>query len=339
VSAQQKIRVAVIGCGDIAETGHVPAIVAHERFELAALCDVRRERCELLAKRAGGANVRLARDYRELLDDPKIDAAILALHPEVSVDVAIDFLRRGKPVLDEKPLAATWANAVRLEQCVRQTRGGVYQVGFVLRYSRAVQALAEAARRIGTPAVYRVAIFDERLDRDNNEAHFARMQQILRNSSAITHQASHVFDFFRLLNPSRFVSAYATAVRTERDFCGPNLWSAQLTVADGSVLEVNVGWLLPAVHPSIASINGPGGYVTLDLMGGDGRCEIGGEVETIRGATLAQDWRKQLDVFAEAIDRKEATVATIDDGLRSLAASLALRSLPSELDRGAVGSK
>ena len=94
-----EIGIGVIGCGDIAETGHVPALVAHERFELTALCDVRRPRCEVLARKTAGASIHT--DHRELLDDPSIDAVVLALHPEASVNVAIDFLRHGKPVLDE----------------------------------------------------------------------------------------------------------------------------------------------------------------------------------------------------------------------------------------------
>ena len=53
-------------------------------------------------------------DWRELLDREEVDAAVLALPPEVSPDVAIECLRRGLPVLDEKPLAATLRDGRRV---------------------------------------------------------------------------------------------------------------------------------------------------------------------------------------------------------------------------------
>src|SRR5437763_762150 len=100
-----RYRVALVGCGDIAEKGHVPSLLAHPRFELVAVCDVRPERAALLARLAGG--VAALSDYRALLDRADVDAAVLALHPEVSVGVAIDLLRAGKGVLDEKPMATS----------------------------------------------------------------------------------------------------------------------------------------------------------------------------------------------------------------------------------------
>ncbi|MBA3710304.1 MAG: Gfo/Idh/MocA family oxidoreductase, partial [Planctomycetes bacterium] len=105
-------RIALVGCGDIAETGHLPALLAHPRFELVAACDIRPERARLLAGRAGG--IRVLTDYRALVEDRSIDAVVLALHPEHSVDAAIAFLGAGTAVLDEKPLACTLADGERV---------------------------------------------------------------------------------------------------------------------------------------------------------------------------------------------------------------------------------
>jgi predicted dehydrogenase len=316
-------RVALIGCGDIAETGHLPALLKHPRFRLAALCDVRPERTRLLSRKADG--VETVADYRQLLDRKDIDAAILALHPEVSVNVAIDFLRIGKPVLDEKPLACTMENGLCLARVVSET-GGVYQIGFVMRYCRLIRRLAETSRQIGAPAFYRVGIFDERLD-PANRAHFQRIQQVLRHSSAITHEGSHVIDYFQQWNAAPLVRVHATAVRTQDFFHGPNIWSARFDVADGSVLALEIGWFVPDLPLCPVSMIGPNGTIEVNLRTGFGTIGRRGirprRNANIKLEPLTQDWMTQLDVFAEAMDCGKAKIATVRDGLRALTATLA----------------
>lgn len=313
----QKFRIALIGCGDIAETGHVPSLLKHPRFELTTLCDVRPERTALLSKLAGG--VTTVSDYHALLNKDRIDAVILALHPEISVNVAIDFLRAGIPVLDEKPLARSMADGQRLAREIAETRG-VYQIGFVFRYAAMVLALARYAKEIGTPAFYHISVFDERFDPANRE-HLARIQQILRNSSAITHEGSHPIDYITQLNNSAFTKISASALRTHPEFNGPNIWAARFEMADGSVFTLDIGWLLPELPESTVAITGPNGALTVNTRSGIGELLKNGAHEKLELPPLMQNWAGQLDVFAAAIERGEATVATVQDGLRTLSAT------------------
>ena len=318
-----RYRVALVGCGDIAETGHLPALLQHPRFEVAALCDVRPARTELLRKKVPSA--RVFEDFRPLLTDPGIDAAILALHPEVSVDTAIEFLRAGKPVLGEKPLALTLEDGLRLQREIEKT-GGVYQIGFVFQYSSTVRRLAELAREIGAPAFYRIGIYDERLDRSNT-GHFQRIQRILEVSSAITHEGSHPIDFMQLFNASALVSADASALKTSDDFKGPNLWSARFKLADGSLFNLEIGWFIPDLPRNTILIAGPRGALEADLRTGRGSYQRGGKTEALRLDPLVQNWRGQLDNFALSIETRRVRQATIHDGLRALRATIACERL------------
>ena len=309
-----RYRVALVGCGDIAERGHLPALRRHPRFAVAAVCDARPERAALLAERAGG--VPSMTDWRELLDRTDVDAAVLALPPEASPDAAVAFLRRGIPVLDEKPLAADLAAGRRVARAVAES-GVAYQVGFVLRYGDWVREVGRLARAIGTPAVIRIAVYDERLDRSDT-AHFGRIQGFLRTSSAVTHEGSHAIDYAGLWNPSPVVRGWAEAVRTAPDFAGPNLWSAQLGLADGSLLRLEIGWLLPELPPCAVEITGPDGHLALNPVTGRGTCRIGGREELLALPPMAPEWGRQYDAFAAAIDRGAAPEATVEDGLRAL---------------------
>jgi UDP-N-acetylglucosamine 3-dehydrogenase len=318
----RKYRVALVGCGDIAEHGHVPALLKHPRFELTALCDTRPERSALLSKLAGG--VATVSDYRSLLSKDRVDAVILALHPEISVNAAIDFLRAGIPVLDEKPLARSMADGERLAREIAETRG-MYQIGFVFRYAPMIQALARYAKEIGTPAFYHVNVFDERLDPENKE-HVVRIQQILRSSSAITHEGSHPIDYMTQFNNSTYRKISASALRTRPEFNGPNIWAARFEMADGSVSTLNIGWLLPELPDSNIAITGPNGALTINTRSGIGEFLRNGTRVKLELPPLIQNWAGQLDVFASAMDCGEATIATVHDGLRALSATTACES-------------
>lgn len=313
------IRIGLIGCGAVAESGHMPALLHRTDFQPIAVCDVRPDHAARLATMAGDAPA--FADWREMLDRSRLDAVALALPPEVSPEVAVECLRRGLHVLDEKPLAATLADGRRVAEAVAKSRG-VYQVGFVLRHGDWVREIARRARAIGTPSRTRLAVFDERLDRSDIE-HLNRIQGFLATSSAMTHEGSHVIDYASLWNPSPWTSVRAEARRTEPDFPGPNHWNAAFDLADGSTLEVEIGWLLADPPPCSVMIEGPRGRLALNPVLGEGTWEIAGDRGVLSLPPLAPEWDRQYDVFAAAIRRGAAEFSTIDDGLRALEATLA----------------
>lgn len=313
----RRYRLGLIGCGAIAETGHVPAILAHRRFVLAAVCDTRADRTAAIAKLAPSVDV--TNDHRTILARNDIDAVVLALHPEISVNVAIDALRAGKPVLDEKPLAINLDDARRLMRVVDETRI-VYQIGFVFGYCDMVKTVGEYVKRVGSPALYRVAVYDERWNPADTE-HVDRIQGILKHSSAVTHEGSHVVDFVRLWNPSPYIRASASAMKTDPSFHGPNLWSCQLTLADDSLLAMEVGWFMPDLPVSELMIAGPGGVLTMSFTGKGEFRTSGGRAERVSTAPFTQPWERQYDALAASIDAGRSLAAPISRGWDALRAT------------------
>lgn len=309
----QCYRVGLIGCGSVAEHGHLPALLSHERFDLVAVCDIVPKRSGLLSKQAGG--IPEYRDYRQLLRHAAVDACVLAVGPEISVGIALDCLYLGKAVLDEKPLAVRLEDGEQLAREV-SSRRGIYQIGFCFRYSDWVLQLSELSRSLGSPTVHHVQIFDEVVDRKNMD-HFVRIQEFLRSSSVINHEGSHVIDYYRIWNASPLVTVRATSERTESDLRGPNLWNAQFWSADGSVLNLRIGWLLRERRTSHVTISGAAGTASIGV---DGCGEIvrHGTVMPVRIPPLRQEFDRQLDAFARAMDQRIATEATVGDGLTVL---------------------
>lgn len=98
----QKIGVAIIGCGMIAES-HAEAILADGRAKIcAAAYGTNRAKGEAFAQKF---NVpKIVGDYHELLTDPAIDMICLCTPSGMHGACAIDFAHAGKHILCEKPL-------------------------------------------------------------------------------------------------------------------------------------------------------------------------------------------------------------------------------------------
>lgn len=308
------ISVGLIGCGDVAEHGHVPALTRHSKFRIAAVCDLFADRAALLGKLAGG--VACYSDWRKMLNSEKLEAVVIALPPEISTEVVLGCLDRNLAVLDEKPLATSLTDGHRLSRAVNEGKH-VYQSGFVLRYGDWVREIGRLAKSLGLPLKMKAEIYDERWNPENT-VHFSRIQSFLKNSTALTHEGSHVIDYAGLWNASPWTSVSAFAQRTSPTFCGPNTWNASVELADLSTLTVKVGWLLPRLPESTISVEGPEGEIHFNCVTGDGLYRVESEQKHLSFRPAAPEWERQYDAFASAIDRGAAISATVNDALKAL---------------------
>jgi predicted dehydrogenase len=99
------LKLAVVGCGAVAQIHHLPAIAATPSVLLVALVDRELPRARELAARWGVP--RAVAEVGEV--GSEIDAAIVALPNHLHEPVASALLRRGVHVLVEKPMAPTAA--------------------------------------------------------------------------------------------------------------------------------------------------------------------------------------------------------------------------------------
>lgn len=137
------MRLAVIGAGAIGGT-HAEAIAGAEGFELAGIADPF-DGGAALAERFGARHYR---DHKALLDAERPDGAIVATPNETHVPIALDCLAAGVPVIVEKPLANTIAEAETLLAAEAET-GLAVLVGHHRRHHPVLQA-AKAIVDAGT---------------------------------------------------------------------------------------------------------------------------------------------------------------------------------------------
>ncbi len=135
----KRVKVAVIGAGKL---GAVHARIHGElgHAQLIGVCDINPARADEIAAASG---VRAFTDFRELF--PLVDAVSIAVPTRLHYEVAVEFLKRGKHVLVEKPFTSTLTEADKLiTEAKRQTC--VLQVGHVERFNSAFTATRELIR-------------------------------------------------------------------------------------------------------------------------------------------------------------------------------------------------
>lgn len=123
---QEKIRFALIGKGGMG-TADCNTALRVSGVELVAVCDVYKPRLED-AKKQWGNHLKLERDYKNILEDPDIDAVIIATPDHWHQKIAIEALKKGKHVYCEKPIIHKRSEGKALIKAQRES-GKVFQMG------------------------------------------------------------------------------------------------------------------------------------------------------------------------------------------------------------------
>lgn len=132
------MKVAVIGCGNIANTAHIPSYINNEKAEIAYFCDIIPERAKAAVEKYG-CGVAIT-DYRDILKDGSVEAVSVCTPNNVHAPIAIDCMRAGKDVLCEKPAARTYGEALEMQKVQHET-GKILNIGVVNRFNDSVNKI------------------------------------------------------------------------------------------------------------------------------------------------------------------------------------------------------
>lgn len=125
------IRLAILGCGEIARIGHVPAAANHPGVHLAWLVDSDLNRARRLAQQVH-SDAQVTADYKPVLHE--VDAIINALPNSLHTPVNLEALNAGVHVLCEKPLSTNSGDACACCHLAEQ-KGLLLAVGMNRRFA------------------------------------------------------------------------------------------------------------------------------------------------------------------------------------------------------------
>ncbi|HEX4692746.1 MAG TPA: Gfo/Idh/MocA family oxidoreductase [Solirubrobacteraceae bacterium] len=138
-SGERRLRTAVVGYGYWGPN-LVRNVIERPELEFAGLCERDPERAAAFAAKNAGASV--FPDLAELLDDPLLDAVLVATPPHTHHPIVRAALEAGKHVLVEKPLATRSQDAYELLE-VAELQGLVLMPGHTFLYSPPVNKVKQ----------------------------------------------------------------------------------------------------------------------------------------------------------------------------------------------------
>ena len=302
----QPLRVAVIGVGHLGKH-HARILASLPGATLTTVVDTNVSRAREIAATYG---VEPAFDYRDVLG--RVDAVTIAVPTELHSTIAVPFLQAGVPVLVEKPMARSLAEADEMISASAKA-DALLAVGHTERFNPAV----EAARALVTDPrfieVHRLGTFPDRsLDID-----------------VVFDLMIHDLDVVLSLVKSEVesIEAVGVPVLTPR----VDIANARLRFANGCIANLTASRISRDRVRKIRFFQ-PSAYVSIDYaaqkvdvwrLKHDGAAMPsieGGEVPVTNEEPLG----RELADFLEAVVANRAPLVSGDDGRRALAVAQAI---------------
>ena len=155
VGAGEKVRVAVVGCGEFGRN-HIRVYRAMPGVEVVGVLDANPARAAQVAQEL---HIRAFQSLEEL--QGAVDAASVAVPTVVHCDIGCRLLEMGIDTLVEKPMARTLVEADALIACANKN-SRILQVGHVERFNPAVLAVEPVVNRPLFFEVHRLGVFTPR---------------------------------------------------------------------------------------------------------------------------------------------------------------------------------
>ncbi|CAN7669817.1 Gfo/Idh/MocA family oxidoreductase [Pararhizobium sp. LjRoot235] len=134
---ERRLRVGVLGAGQIAQAAHFESCTKAANADLYAICDVADDLRERMA--ITHAAEKTYKNYDKMLADPDLDAVIIATADAFHVPASVRALQAGKHVLCEKPVGLTVEECLELKAVIEKS-GKIFQVGHMKRFDAGLQA-------------------------------------------------------------------------------------------------------------------------------------------------------------------------------------------------------
>jgi predicted dehydrogenase len=242
----------MIGCGDIAISAHLPAVVQLPGLvQLVAVADVREEAAQAVAAPVGAA---VYRDYRDLLARSDIEMVIITTPEFLHREQVCAAAAAGKHILCEKPIAATLADAdAMIDAC---NRAGVrLMVGHSRRFTG---RYLEIHRAVLSGEIGEVRLIRENERRSRPPAgqtgyywhpgHWTGDPKF--SVGAALTNAIHETDLFGWFAHSEPVRVYAEEKITRPGGLVPDFISLTVTFANGVIAATEVNNAVPPGYPA-----------------------------------------------------------------------------------------
>lgn len=302
-------RIGLVGVGAIAHS-YMLALDGCDFARIVAIADINGD---AVATASESLECEGYRSHEELADASLCDAVVVCTPPSTHVEIAKLFLRRGIPVLCEKPIAldATGAETIvytALEEDVLFTMASKF---------RYVEDVIRAKSIVSSGLLGDIRLlentFSARID----------MSRRWNSDSAVSGGGVAIDNGTHSVDVIRYLLGPITRIQMINSGSAPDLTvedNAMLHVetANGAAARVDLSWSFDKQLPSYLSIYGTKGVVHVGWKESRYR-QIGSSQWIVfgKGYDKISAFRDQLRNFCAAIDGKEASLVSLEEALAS----------------------
>lgn len=309
------IRLGVIGAGNYASSMLLPYLSKDPRVKLSAVATSRGLTAVQAARKFGFE--RNGTDAQAVLNDPEIDAVLIATRHATHAALTSDALRAGKAVFVEKPLAVDRAGTELIRRAVLETGNDRLQVGFNRRFAPLIVDLKKKFRGVTSPLVLTYRVHAGPIDAKSWYADAAE-------GSRFDGEAGHFIDCFAYLTGARPISVQASSIRPAQ--VTPDDLENRVTLIsyeNGSMATLiyltQGGGKLPKENLEIHGANQSAVLDNFEQI----RYYSATQTSRVRGGGINKGQKEELDAFLKALLTNTPMPFTIDELLDTTLITLA----------------
>ena len=113
------MKVGIVGCGDVAKSVHMPALLSVKGVEIAAVCDIDEAEAKKTAKKFNIG--RFYTDLSEMLKREELEMVDICTPPQMHAPMAIQAIEEGCHVLLEKPMTSSLSEADEILRALKNS--------------------------------------------------------------------------------------------------------------------------------------------------------------------------------------------------------------------------
>jgi predicted dehydrogenase len=328
------LRIAIVGAGFIGRR-HIGFVRQLPTFELVGAADPA-PRSQAYLREQGVADFA---DYRKMLDATRPEGVVVATPNALHEEVAVACVERGIPVLIEKPVAHSVESAVRICDAVRRT-GVAALVGHHRRHNPLMRTAREFLAGGAIGRIVAVAAQDLRRKPD---PYYEQTWRREPGGGPILINGIHDVDCLRWLC-GEIETVMAITANRARNFAVEDSAAVTFGFVSGAVGTLTLSdavqgpwaWEIasgeekgyPHQREDCYLITGTDGSLALPTLTHWRNERGGGRGDPFIRKELfyepADPWVEEIRHFADVIDDKAPPLVTVEDGTRTLAATLAI---------------
>jgi predicted dehydrogenase len=238
------VRVAVIGCGKIAERASLPNLVNYKKKAVVkVLCDIDEARARALKDKFKLSMAEIVRDWRKVIARKDVDAVFIDTPNYLHERMAVAAARNKKHVLVEKPIAIFAKEAERMTAAA--AKNGVY---LMVEQTQRFDPVHQAAKKVlDSGALGKIHNIRGRIGHAGPEywsqgkAHWF-YDKSKSGGGAMIDIGVHITDLIRWLAGKKVTDVFATIRTIEKDVRVDDNATVLFKFEDGSKGEIECSW-------------------------------------------------------------------------------------------------